>query len=157
MVCIFFLITNFVVCKYSKIKGTIVVVFVWLLDLQLPMKSEPITTNVVSLNPAQERCTRYNILWWSFPTICDRSGVFQSTLVSSTNKTDCHDITEILLKVALNTIALALSKIKFSPNPKNVCVEWMEGVNGISGWSRVLYVYRFTFIVELNWFIYNVY
>jgi hypothetical protein len=26
------------------------------------------------------------------------------TLVSSTNKTDCHDITEILLKVALNTI-----------------------------------------------------
>ena len=26
------------------------------------------------------------------------------TLVSSTNKTDCHDIAEILLKVALNTI-----------------------------------------------------
>jgi hypothetical protein len=26
------------------------------------------------------------------------------TTVSSTNKTDCHDITEILLKVALNTI-----------------------------------------------------
>ena len=28
----------------------------------------------------------------------------QSTLVSSINKTDCHDITEILLKVELNTI-----------------------------------------------------
>jgi len=27
------------------------------------------------------------------------------TPVSSTNKTDSHDITEILLKVALNTIA----------------------------------------------------
>jgi hypothetical protein len=27
-----------------------------------------------------------------------------ATSVSSTNKTDCHDITEILLKVALNTI-----------------------------------------------------
>jgi hypothetical protein len=26
------------------------------------------------------------------------------TLVSSTNKTDCHDIAEILLKVVLNTI-----------------------------------------------------
>jgi hypothetical protein len=26
------------------------------------------------------------------------------TLVSSSNKTDCHDITEILLKVTLNTI-----------------------------------------------------
>jgi len=27
-----------------------------------------------------------------------------STLISSTNKIDCHDITEILLKVSLNTI-----------------------------------------------------
>jgi hypothetical protein len=27
-------------------------------------------------------------------------------MVSSTNKTDCHDITEILLKVALNIITL---------------------------------------------------
>jgi hypothetical protein len=31
-----------------------------------------------------------------------------STLVSSTNKTDHHDIAEILLKVALNTITLTL-------------------------------------------------
>ena len=31
---------------------------------------------------------------------------FLGTLVSSTNKTDRHDIAEILLKVALNTIAL---------------------------------------------------
>jgi hypothetical protein len=30
--------------------------------------------------------------------------VFSSSLVSSTNKTDRHDITEILLKVALNTM-----------------------------------------------------
>jgi hypothetical protein len=28
-----------------------------ILDLQLPMHSEPITTNVVSSNPAQVRCT----------------------------------------------------------------------------------------------------
>ena len=33
------------------------------------------------------------------------------TLVSSTNKSYCHDITEILLKVALNTIALTLERI----------------------------------------------
>jgi hypothetical protein len=32
------------------------------------------------------------------------------TPVSSTNKTDRHDITEILLKVALNTITLTLYK-----------------------------------------------
>ena len=29
---------------------------------------------------------------------------FPATSVSSTNKIDCHDISEILLKVALNTI-----------------------------------------------------
>ena len=38
------------------------VVIVWQLDLQLPMQSVSITTNVVSSNPAQGRCTRYNIL-----------------------------------------------------------------------------------------------
>jgi hypothetical protein len=49
-----------------------------------------------------------------FPILCHptRSQFFVwfslVTLVSSTNKTDCHDITEILLKVALNTI---------TPNP----------------------------------------
>jgi hypothetical protein len=32
----------------------------------------------------------------------DRSVVFSGTPVSSTNKTDCHDIADILLKVALN-------------------------------------------------------
>jgi hypothetical protein len=33
---------------------------------------------------------------------------FLRVQVSSTNKTDCNDITEILLKVALNTITLTL-------------------------------------------------
>jgi hypothetical protein len=33
-------------------------------------------------------------------------GYSPGTPVSSTNKTNCHDITEIVLKVALNTIAL---------------------------------------------------
>jgi hypothetical protein len=49
-------------------------------------------------------------------TLCDKDKVWQwlatgwwfspGPLVSSTNKTDRHDITEILLKVALNTIPL---------------------------------------------------
>jgi hypothetical protein len=54
-----------------------------------------------SSNPAQAR--------W---TLCDKvckwltAGRWFSpgTPVSSTNKTDCHDITEILLKVVLNTL-----------------------------------------------------
>jgi hypothetical protein len=32
------------------------------MDLLLPMQSVPITTNVVSSNPAYARCTRYNIV-----------------------------------------------------------------------------------------------
>ena len=39
--------------------------------------------------------------WW----------LFLGTLVSSTNKTDSHDIAEILLKVALNSIILTLLKL----------------------------------------------
>ena len=44
------------------------------------------------------RCTRYNNRWLSLSVTCRRSVVF------STHKTDRHDITKILLKVALNTI-----------------------------------------------------
>ena len=41
---------------------------------------------------------------------CHRSVVFsKGTPVSSSNKTDCHDINEILLKVVLNTIIPFLS------------------------------------------------
>jgi hypothetical protein len=61
------------------------------------IQSVPITTKVVSSNPAHVRCTRYNIMWSSFSVTCDRS------VVSSTRKTDSHDIIEILLKVAFST------------------------------------------------------
>jgi len=32
--------------------------------------------NVVSSNPAQARCIRYNIMWWSLSVTCGRSVVF---------------------------------------------------------------------------------
>jgi hypothetical protein len=54
-------------------------------------------------------------------------GFLLGTPVSSTNKTDRHDITEILLKVALNTITITLSLEKQGqckawriPSPKNL-------------------------------------
>ena len=52
------------------------------------------------------RCTQYNIVllatgWWFSP----------GSLLSSTNKTDRHNITEILLKVAFNTITLEIFKL----------------------------------------------
>ena len=48
--------------------------------------------------------------------VCEWLAIGQWFLVSSTNKTDLHDITDILLKVALNTITFFVmssnSKIK---------------------------------------------
>jgi len=77
-------------------------VIVWWLDLQLPMQSVPITTDIVSSNLNQGKV--YNIMWSSLSVACDSPWVSLGPLVSSTNKTDRHDITETLLKVALNTI-----------------------------------------------------
>jgi hypothetical protein len=37
-------------------------------------------------------------------------------IITPTNKTDCHDTTEILLKVALNTITLTHNSPYINPN-----------------------------------------
>jgi len=79
-----------------------VVVIVWKLDLQLPMQSVPITTNVVSLNPAHGEA--YLIQHYVIKVVDDLQQVAWVSLVSSTNKTNHHDISEILLQVSLNTI-----------------------------------------------------
>jgi hypothetical protein len=53
------------------------------------------------------RCTHYSIQHYVIKFVSDlrHVGVFSPAIaVSSTNKTDCHDIAEILLKVVLNTI-----------------------------------------------------
>jgi len=33
------------------------------MDLQLPVQSVHISTNVASSNPIMARCTRYNVMW----------------------------------------------------------------------------------------------
>ena len=66
-------------------------------------------TKVVCLNPAHGKVyliPHYDFIWldaglWFSP----------STPVSSTDKTDHHDINEILLKVALNTIILTTTPV----------------------------------------------
>ena len=61
------------------------------------MQLVPITTKYVSSNPTHGEVyliQHYVIMDWFYP----------GTPVSSTNKTDRHDIAEILLNVALNTI-----------------------------------------------------
>ena len=61
---------------------------------------------VISQNPAQTRCTRDNIMWSSLSA----AGRWFSPgfPVSSTNRIDRHYITEILLKVVLNTIIITV-------------------------------------------------
>ena len=59
-------------------------------------------------------------------TLCDKVCRWFSpdTPVSSTNKTDCHDFTEILLKMALNTITLTL----------HFCIHWNQWIIWMETW-----------------------
>ena len=74
----------------------VLVVIVWLLDL--PVQLESITTNVVSSNLAQGEVysVQLSICRWFSP----------GPPLSPTNETNGHDIAEIVLNVALNTITL---------------------------------------------------
>ena len=56
-----------------------------------PLKS---TAEILDATLCDKVCQWLVTGWWFSP----------GTPVSFTNKTDCHDMTEILLKVALNTI-----------------------------------------------------
>ena len=66
----------------------------------------PIITNIVGSNPAQVRCTAITLCAKVCQWLATGQWFSPDTPVSSTNKTDGHNITEILLKVALNTITL---------------------------------------------------
>jgi hypothetical protein len=70
------------------------------LDLQLPMQSVPITTDVVSSNLDKGEVSNIKVCQW----LATARWLSPGHLVSSNNKTDRHDITEILLNVALSTI-----------------------------------------------------
>jgi hypothetical protein len=76
------------------------------------MQSVPITTKVVSSNPADDKV--HLIQHYKVSQYLAAGRWFSpGTLVSSTNKTDRHNINEILLKVVLNTISLTLSDYFF--------------------------------------------
>ena len=69
----------------------------------------PITTEGVSSNLVHGEV--YSIQHYVIKFVSDFAAdrwFSAGTPVSSTNKTDCHDIDEILLKVALNTITLTI-------------------------------------------------
>jgi hypothetical protein len=92
-----------------------------------------ITTSVVSLNPAHDEV--YSIQSYVIKFVNDLrqfSGFLREFQFFSTTKTDCIDITEILLKVALNTITLTLqSKHSLNDNEYHQCSK----LTGISRWT----------------------
>ena len=86
------------------------IVIVWLLDLQLPMKSVPIITKGVSPNPAHGLL--YSIQHYVIKFVSDLrqvGGFLQVLRCPPLIKTDRHDIAEILLEVALDIITLTTS------------------------------------------------
>ena len=73
------------------------------------------TTNVVSSNPIHGDVHSKQHYVIKFVSDLRQVGGFSlANRVSSTNKTDCHDLTELLLKVALNTIN--------QTKPDNLCL-----------------------------------
>ena len=109
---------------------------------KLPVQSVPITTNVVRWNP-----TRRSVL---DTILCDKvcqwlatgSWFSQGTPVSSTNETDSHDITEILLKVALSTIKptnqpIVMNTAELRIN-KQISVNYYYSASFIGGTNQVV-------------------
>ena len=69
------------------------------------MQSLPITTEVVSLKPIHGEVYSMQHYMIKFVNYLQQAGGFLPVLqFPPPIKQDCHDITEILLKVALNTI-----------------------------------------------------
>ena len=77
------------------------------LILSLTVQSVPITTEVVSSNPVHGEVysIQHYVIKFCQWLVTDRRFSL-GTMVSSSNKTDRHDITEVLLKVAFNIISL---------------------------------------------------
>ena len=100
-------VDTFFVIHNTSIQGADLIVIVWQFDLQLPMESVPITTNVVSSNLIHGKV--YSIQHYMIKFVSDLrqvSGFLRVFRFPPSKKIDSrsHDITKILLKLALNTI-----------------------------------------------------
>ena len=82
------------------------------------MHSVPITTNLVSSNPFPGEVYSIQLNVISLSVICEICGFPRGFIASSSNKTDHHDISEILLKVVLNILTLTPNNCSFDINCK---------------------------------------
>jgi hypothetical protein len=96
---------RYAIISFQTIKGAVVAVILWWFDLYLPMHTQylspltlwvriPLMRGVLDATLCDKVCQWLETDRWFSPGIP----------VFSTNKTDFHNINEILLKVALNTI-----------------------------------------------------
>ena len=119
----------------STYLGAVVVVFAWWLKLQLPMHSVPITTYVVIRIPSMTRRTRYTLCDKSYQWLATGRWISPGTPASSTNTTNCYDITDILLKVALNSTTITLA-FYYSPSShkllNSIYYSWIKRLVSIS-------------------------
>ena len=95
-------------------RGAVVFVIVWIYNYLCNQCLSSLTLWVRI--PHIAFCTRYSIMWLSLSVTCDRSVISPGTPVSSTNESDRHNITDLLFKVALNTIILTLYTKKGNNN-----------------------------------------
>ena len=109
----FLLLTIRVTKSYvTKGDGVVVVVIIRELDLELPMQSVPITTKFWVRIPLMRSVLDSTVYDQVCQWLATGRWLSPGTPMSSPNNTDRHDITEILLKVALNIISLAPSVTK---------------------------------------------
>ena len=105
LACIIFnvLVTRFLIPRDRRGRGSLIYNYLCNQCLSPLVSSNPVNGDVYSIQ-------HYVIKFVSdLPQVGD---FFPGTPVSSTNKTDHHDITEILLTVALNTMKSSLSVTK---------------------------------------------
>jgi hypothetical protein len=70
------------------------------------LQSMPITTKVLNSNPTHGEVYSIHYVIKFVNDLRQVNGFLWVLFVSSTNYTNCHDITEILLKVVFNTIII---------------------------------------------------
>ena len=88
------------------------VMIAWQLDLQLPVRSVPIPTKVVKSNPTESEV--YSIQHYVIKFVSDLRqvcGFLRVLLFPPPIKFDCHDLTELMLKVALSTLTFIHVKL----------------------------------------------
>ena len=106
------------------------------------MSSKPVHGEVYSIQRYVIVCQWLATGQWFSPGTC--------TPISSNNKTDHHDITEILLKVTLNTIYLPTSSVYcdiWQAFQYSFYIFWTRGPFEVlpSLWIQPLYLLRFSF------------